>query len=71
MTIDDYGYTYNCMKYKKGGKPMRVKVTTTLAVDLWEELRVHAIRGKTDANVILEELIANYLKKSKKKGGKK
>ncbi len=50
---------------------MRVKVTTTLAVNLWEELRIHAIRGKTNANVILEELIANYLKKAKKKGGEK
>ncbi len=59
------------MRQKKGGKPMRVKVTTTLAVNLWEELRIHAIRGKTNANVILEELIANYLKKAKKKGGEK
>ncbi len=50
---------------------MRVKVTTTLAVDLWEELRIRAIKGKTDANVILEGLIAAYLKKAKQKGGEK
>jgi len=48
---------------------MRVKITTTLAADLWEGLRVDAIRKKTDANVILEELIAAYLKKVRRKGG--
>ncbi len=48
---------------------MRVKVTTTLAADLWEELRVHSIKEKTNANVILDELIAAYLKKVRKKGG--
>jgi len=58
------------MKQKKGGKPMRVKVTTTLAANLWEDLRVHAIRNKTDANLILEELIDGYLKKVRRKGGK-
>ena len=50
---------------------MRVKVTTTLAADLWEGLRIHAIKGKTDANTILEGLIAAYLKRAKKKGGEK
>ena len=48
---------------------MRVKVTTTLAANLWEELRVNAIRNKTDANVILEDLITAYLKKVHKRGG--
>ena len=57
------------MKPKKEGKPIRVKVTTTLAGDLWEALQIEAIKKKRDANDILEELIASYLKKEKRKGG--
>jgi hypothetical protein len=56
-------------KNKKGEKPMRVKVTTTLRGDLWEALQIECVRRKCDANDILEELIAEHLKKSKKKGG--
>ncbi len=48
---------------------MRVKVTTTIRADLWEDLRVYAIREKTDANVILDALIEAYLKKARRKGG--
>jgi len=59
------------MKPKKEGKPIRVKVTTTLAGDLWEALQIEAIKKKRDANDILEELMASYLKKEKRKGGKK
>jgi len=57
------------MNPKKEGKPIRVKVTTTLAGDLWEALQIEAIKKKRDANDILEELMASYLKKGKRKGG--
>jgi len=42
---------------------MRQKVTTTLRSDLWEALRIQCIREKTDANVILEKLIEQYLRR--------
>ncbi len=48
---------------------MRIKVTTTLRGDLWEALQIECIKRKCDANDILEDLIAQHLKKSKKKGG--
>lgn len=48
---------------------MRVKVTTTLRGDLWEALQIECVKRKCDANDILEQLIAEHLKKSKKKGG--
>ncbi len=57
------------MKPRKAEKPTRVKVTTTLAGDLWEALQIEAIKKKRDANDILEELMASYLKKEKRKGG--
>jgi len=50
---------------------MRVKVTTTIRADLWEDLRVHAVREKTDCNTILEGLIETYLKRVGRKGGGK
>lgn len=46
-----------------------MKVTTTLATDLWKALQIEAIRQGRDANDILEKLMASYLKKAKKKGG--
>jgi hypothetical protein len=48
---------------------MRIKVTTTLRGDLWESLQIECVKRKCDANDILETLIADHLKKSKKKGG--
>jgi hypothetical protein len=57
------------MKPKKGGKPLRVKVTTTLSADLWKELQIEAIKQGRDANDIIEELMASYLKKTKRKEG--
>jgi hypothetical protein len=51
------------MKSKKRGKPMRVKVTTTIRGDLWEALRIECVKQKLDANDILEKLIETYLKK--------
>ena len=48
---------------------MRIKVTTTLRRDLYEELQIECIRRRCNANDILEELIAEHLKTSKKKGG--
>jgi hypothetical protein len=56
-------------KNKKGEKPMRIKVTTTLRNDLWQALQIQCVKRKCDANDILEQLIADHLKKSKKKGG--
>jgi len=57
------------MKPKKGGKPLRMKVTTTLSADLWKALQIEAIKQGRDANDIIEELLASYLKKTIKKGG--
>ncbi|MBI2358328.1 MAG: hypothetical protein HYV04_05395 [Deltaproteobacteria bacterium] len=48
---------------------MRVKVTTTLDGSLWEALQIEAIKQKRDCNEILEELMASYLKKFRRKGG--
>jgi len=50
---------------------MRVKVTTTIRGDLWERLRVHAVKEKTDCNTILEGLIEVFLKRARGKGGGK
>ena len=44
-------------------------MTTTLSADLWKELQIEAIKQGRDANDIIEELLAAYLKKTKKKGG--
>jgi hypothetical protein len=56
-------------KTTKGEKPMRIKVTTTLRGDLWEALQIECVKRRCDANDILEQLIAEHLKKSKKGGG--
>ena len=48
---------------------MRMKVTTTLSADLWKALQIEAIKQGRDANDIIEELLASYLKKIRKKGG--
>jgi uncharacterized protein (UPF0297 family) len=45
-------------------KPKRKRVVTTLREDLWRNLRAAAAVRGVDANDILEELIAAYLKKS-------
>lgn len=50
---------------------MRVRVTTTLAENLWRALQIEAIKRNTDCNAILEELIGAYLKKARKKGGER
>jgi len=52
----------------KGEKPMRIKITTTLRGDLWQALQIECIKRKCDANDILEHLIAEHLKRSKKGG---
>jgi hypothetical protein len=56
------------LRAKKEGKPMRIKVTTTLRGDLWEALQIECIKRKCNANDVLEQLIAEHLKKSKKGG---
>jgi hypothetical protein len=55
-------------KKTKGEKPMRIKVTTTLRGDLWQALQIDCIKRKCDANDILEQLIAEHLKRAKKGG---
>jgi len=52
----------------KGEKRMRIKITTTLRGDLWQALQIECIKRKCDANDILEQLIAEHLKRSKKGG---
>jgi len=49
---------------------MRVKVTTTIRGDLWQGLQIEAIKQVKDCNTILEDLIAAYLKRRGKGGGK-
>jgi hypothetical protein len=44
---------------------MRRKVTTTLRGDLWEALQIECVKRKCDANDVLEQLIADHLKKKK------
>jgi len=48
---------------------MKVKITLTMEESLWSDLRVRAIREKASASEIIAKLVADYLKKSKKKGG--
>jgi hypothetical protein len=55
------------LKNTKGEKPMRIKVTTTLRNDLWQALQIECVKRKCDANDILEQLIADHLKKSKER----
>jgi hypothetical protein len=59
------------VKPKKEGKPMRIKVTTTLDGALWEALQIQAVKEKTYANEILEKLIAGYLGRTAKRKGVK
>jgi hypothetical protein len=53
---------------RKGDKPMRVRVSTTITADLWQALGIEALKQKVDRNDILEKLIAEYLKKIRQKG---
>ena len=50
---------------------MRKMISTTLRVDLWDRLRMDAIKRGLDANDILEELLEAYLKKAERKGGER
>ena len=50
----------------KEDKPVRKMVTTTLRSDLWRELQMRALVEDRNANDILEELIAAYLKRAGK-----
>jgi hypothetical protein len=52
---------------------MKTKVTLTLEELNWQKFRIHAIENKTSASAIIDELIAEYLKKTQKpkKGGKR
>ena len=44
---------------------MRCKVTTTLRGDLWEALQIECVKRRCDDNDVLEQLIADHLKKKK------
>lgn len=52
-------------------RPLRVRINTTIAADLWYELRVEAVKQKTDCGAILDKLIDAYLKNTRQKGGKR
>jgi hypothetical protein len=53
---------------QKEAKPMRKVFTTTLRVDLLQNLQVEAIKRGVNVNDILEQLIAEHLKRAKKGG---
>jgi hypothetical protein len=53
------------MSVEKGAS-MKVKVTITLDDKNWQRLRMQALKEKTSASAIIDELVAAYLKK----GGK-
>ena len=68
MTLPDYCYTYNGILVKKEAD-MKVKVTITLEDKNWQRLRMQALKDKTSASAIIDELVAIFLA-SGKKGGK-
>lgn len=43
-------------------------ISTTLRPELWDRLRMDALKRGLDANDVLEELITAYLKKAERKG---
>ncbi len=47
------------------------KTTPTIVMEepLWTEFRVQALREKTTASEIIGRVVAQYLKKDRKKGG--
>jgi hypothetical protein len=47
---------------------MKVKVTITLEDKNWQRLRMQALRDKTSASAIIDQLVADYLRKAKKRG---
>ncbi|HEV8719976.1 MAG TPA: hypothetical protein VGW77_04980 [Candidatus Binatia bacterium] len=49
---------------------MKVKVNITLDETNWKKLQHRALDEETSASAIIDELIAGYLKKPAKKGGK-
>jgi hypothetical protein len=49
---------------------MKVKVNLTLESEPWKKLRVYAIEHDTSASAIIDELIADYMKRNARKGGK-
>ena len=54
-------------RQKKGGEG-NVK-TIVIPDKQWTELRMQALRERTSASDIIRRLVADYLKKGKKKGG--
>ena len=48
-----------------------MKITMVMEEPLWIGLRQYAIGHKTTASEIIGKLVAQYLKKARKKGGEK
>lgn len=44
---------------------MRVKFTTTLDEEIVQELKIRAIKEKTDVSKIIEKLVQKYLEENK------
>jgi predicted DNA-binding ribbon-helix-helix protein len=63
-------YTYT-LEHSTKEDFMKTKVTLTLEDSNWQKLRIYAIQNKTSASAIIDELVAGYLKKSTRRGGKR
>ena len=46
-----------------------MKITVVMVEPLWHELRIQSVREKTTASEIIGRVVAQYLKKARKKGG--
>jgi hypothetical protein len=55
------------VRQKKGGD--RDVKAIVMPEQLWLDLRMQALRERTSASGIIRRLVADYLSKSKKKGG--
>ena len=49
---------------------MKIRVNITLEESNWKKLQHRALDEETSASAIIDKLVADYLKKSPKKGGK-
>ena len=49
---------------------MKIRVNITLDESNWKKLQHRALDEETSASSIIDELVADYLKKGAKKGGK-
>jgi len=49
---------------------VKIRVNITLEESNWKKLQHRALDEETSASAIIDKLVADYLKKSPKKGGK-